>query len=48
MKFSPNALLFEKLQNERENPSFLHKVTCIKSDHAGAVAKFHIRGFDLY
>ncbi len=46
-KFSPNALLFDKLQNESENPSFLHQVTSIRSDHAGAVAKFHIHGFIL-
>ncbi len=31
IKFSPNVLLFEKLQNECKNPSFLHKVTCIKA-----------------
>ncbi len=43
----PNALLFEKLQNEYKNPSFLHKVTCIRSDHTGAVVKFHIHGFVL-
>ncbi len=46
-KFSPNALLFEKLQNEYKNSSFLHKVTCIWSNHAGAVAGFHIHGFIL-
>ncbi len=44
IKFSLNALLFEKLRNEYKNPSFLHKVTCIRSDHAGAVAKFCIHG----
>ncbi len=48
IKFSPNALLFEKLQNECKNPSFLHKVTCIRSDHEGAVTKFHIHAFILY
>ncbi len=32
IKFLPNALLFEKLQNECKNPSFLHMVTCIMSD----------------
>ncbi len=47
IKFSPNALLFEKLQNECENPSFLYKVICIRSEHACAVAKFHIHGFIL-
>ncbi len=47
IKFSTNALLFEKLQNECKNSSFLHKVTCIRSDHADAVAKFHIHGFIL-
>ncbi len=41
-----NALLFEKLQNESKNLSFLHKVTCIRSDHTGAVAKFNIHGFE--
>ncbi len=44
IQFSPNALLFEKLQNECKNPSFLHKVTRIRLDHAGTVAKFHIHG----
>ncbi len=44
IKFSPKALLFEKLQNECKNPSLLHKATCIRSDHAGAVAKFHVHG----
>ncbi len=39
IKLSPNALLFEKLQNECKNPSFFHKVACIRSDHAGAVVK---------
>ncbi len=48
IKFSPNALLFEKLQNECKSASFLHKVTCIRSDHAVAVAKFHIHGFIVY
>ncbi len=43
----PNALLFKKLQNECKNPLFLHKVTCIRSDHGGAVAQFHIHGFIL-
>ncbi len=47
IKFLPNALLLEKLQNEFKNLSFLHKVTCIRLDHAGAVAKYHIRGFIL-
>ncbi len=47
IKFLLNALLFEKLQNECKNPSFLHKVTCIRSDHAGAVAKFNFHGFIL-
>ncbi len=46
-KFSPNVLFFGKLQNECTNPSFLHNVTCIRSDHAGSVAKFHIHGFIL-
>ncbi len=45
IKFSPNTLLIEKLQNECKNPSLFHRVTCIRSDHAGAVAKFHIHGF---
>ncbi len=47
IKFSPNALLFEKLQHECKNPSFLYKVTCIKLDHTGTVAKFHIHDFIL-
>ncbi len=47
IKFSPNALLSAKLENECKNPQFLHKVTCIRSDHPGAVAKFHIHGFIL-
>ncbi len=47
IKFSPNALLFEKMQNEWKNPSFLYKVTCIRSDHAGTVTMFHIHGFLL-
>ncbi len=46
IKFLPNALLFEKLQNECKN-SFLHKVTCVRSDHTGAVAQFYIHGFVL-
>ncbi len=46
-KFSPNALFFKKLQNECKNSSFLHKLTSIRLDHAGAVAKFHIHGFIL-
>ncbi len=28
-----NALLFEKTWNKCKNPSFLHKATCIESDH---------------
>ncbi len=32
VKFSPNALLFEKSWNECKNPSFLHKAMCIESD----------------
>ncbi len=32
IKFSPNAILFEKLQNECKNPAFLHKVTCIRPE----------------
>ncbi len=47
MKCLPNAVLFEKLQNECKNPSFLDKVTCIRWNHAGAGAKFHIHGFIL-
>ncbi len=47
IKFSPNALLFQKLQNECKNPSFLHEVTRIRSDHTGAVAKSHIHGYIL-
>ncbi len=47
IKFLLNALLFEKLWNECKNPSFLHKITCIMSDHAGAVAKFHIHSLEL-
>ncbi len=47
IKFSPNALLFQKLQDECKKTSFLHKVICIRLDHAGAVAKFHIHGFIL-
>ncbi len=43
IKFLPNALLFEKLQNEWKNPIFLHKVTYIRPDHTGGVAKFHIQ-----
>ncbi len=45
--FAKNSLLFEKLQNECKNSSFLQKVTCIRSDHVGAVAKFHIHGFEM-
>ncbi len=37
----------EKLQNECKNPSFLHKVICIRLDRAGTVAKFHIYSFIL-
>ncbi len=48
IKFPSNALLFEKLQNECKNPPFLPKVTYLRSDHKGLVAKFYIRGFDLY
>ncbi len=33
IKFSLNALLFEKLRNECKSPSFLYKATCIVSDH---------------
>ncbi len=33
IKFSLNALLFEKLWNEYKNPSFLHKAIRIESDH---------------
>ncbi len=47
IKCSPNAFLFEKLQDDCENPSFLHKVTCIRSYHASTVAKFHNHGFIL-
>ncbi len=32
IKFSPNATLCEKLQNNGKNPLFLMKVTCIRSD----------------
>ncbi len=45
IKFSPNVLLFEKLWNECKNSSFLHKVTCTRSDYVSAAAKFHIHGF---
>ncbi len=44
IKFLPNAL-FEKLQNECKNSSFLHKVTRVRLDQAGTVIKFHIHGF---
>ncbi len=47
IKFLPNPLPFEKLQYECKNSSLLHKVTCITSDHTGAVAKFYIHGFIL-
>ncbi len=47
IKFSSNVSLFEKLHNECKNPSFLRKVTCIRLDHAGGVAEFHIHGFIL-
>ncbi len=47
IKFLPNALLIEKLQNECKSPSLHYKVTCIRSDHAGTIAKFHIYGFIL-
>ncbi len=47
IKFSLNALLFEKLQNECKNPLSLYKVTSIGSDHAGVVAKYHIHGLEL-
>ncbi len=47
IKFLPNSLLFEKLQNGCKNPSFLHQVTCIRSDHAGTIAKFLIHGLIL-
>ncbi len=47
IKFLPNALLFEKLQNECKNLSFLHKFTCIRSDLEGTVIKLHIHGFKL-
>ncbi len=43
--YSLNALFFEKLQNECRNPSFLHKVTYMRSDHTGTNAKFHNHGF---
>ncbi len=33
IKFSLNELRFEKSWNECKNPSFLHNVTCIESDH---------------
>ncbi len=33
IKFSLNALLFEKSRNECKNPSFLHKTICTVSDH---------------
>ncbi len=46
-KFLLNTLLFEKVWNECKNPSFLHKVTCIRLDHTGIVAKLHIHGFIL-
>ncbi len=46
-KFLLNALLFEKLRNEYKSPSFFHKVTCIRSDHAGAIVKFQIHGLEL-
>ncbi len=36
-----------KLWNECKNPSFLRKVTYIRSDYVDAVAKFHIHGFEL-
>ncbi len=38
------------LRNNRMNTKihhFPHKVACIRSDYAGAVAKFHIHGFLL-
>ncbi len=37
----------KKLLDECKNPSFLHKITCIRLDHAGAVAKFYIYAFTL-
>ncbi len=36
IKFSLNALLFEKSQNECKNPSFLHKAMCIEL-HRGSM-----------
>ncbi len=48
IKFLPNALLIEKLQNECKNPSFLHTVTWIRSDHTRTVPKFYIHGFILW
>ncbi len=47
IKFLSNALLFVKSQNECKNPTFLHKVACIRSDHLGAVAQFQIHGYIL-
>ncbi len=44
IKFSLNALLFEKSQNEWKNLSSLREVTRIKSNYIGAVAKFNIHG----
>ncbi len=47
IKFLPNALLFDKLQNECKNLLLLH-ITCVpSSDPAEAVSKFHIHGFVL-
>ncbi len=40
IKFSLNALLFEKSWNECKNPSFLHKTMCIQSDH-GSMKMWH-------
>ncbi len=33
IKFSLNALIFERSQNKCKNLSFLHKTTCIESEH---------------
>ncbi len=33
IKFFLNNILLEKIRNERRKPSFLHKATCIQSDH---------------
>ncbi len=46
-KIFTKSITFWELQNECKNPSFLRKVICIRSDHAGALTKFHIHSFIL-